>query len=602
MSERRRHSVQTDVRSASAEPSRSGDEGSHRWDGLGNQSALRHFGVQRKADPDAAAVVGPLIVDDAQPDLAPGQMSRSQFLATLNAMVTSTANDTLGPVWTATGCPYIERWFADHADSDAATLESLALRYAGAGATSAMQMIYGICARLRGSIAAWRDGGDMNHEIAEAGLSLAASAPDREAGAQAKRAPSGEAPAQGPASLGAGTPLDGGVAGRVGGAFGANLADVRIHADAAAARSAASQGALAYTVGNHVVFGQGRYQPGTPGGDALLAHELAHVVQQRGGGRSAVQPLAADDDHSSSEVEADEAAAAAVGALYGGNAVASLPLRLHSGGGLRLQRCSSKKDNAPPPAPTKLSEMDASQLKAITDAPATHSFSEVAAATARSMMLAHQEAITKSGQGLYMGNHNTPAAPTGVTCSDCTEWALSVIGGAYKAQGKAEEWKNIMSTARANSGADGLKGTEVIKAIQARGGWTGVFFGPDPRNPADSDPEHPTAYKKVREKGTYYGISVDSDKSVVEYRRTNTTKPAQTEQLEKLRKVPFGIMVARGGTHMMIMINGVVYELHWEKLATDPDVIQGTPLESWPAWQSGVILIPSDEVTKAWSN
>jgi hypothetical protein len=600
MSERRRDSVRTSRRNASTESSRRGDEGSQQWDGLGNQSAMRHFAIQRKADPNAVAAVGPLLVDDAQPELAPGQMTRSQFLATLRDMTTSVANDTLGPLWTATGCPFIDRWFADHANSDAATLESLALRYAGSGASSAMQLIYGITARLRGSIAAWRDGGDMNHEIAEAGLSLGASAPEGEAGgAQAKRAPGGEAPAHGPASLGAGTPLDGGVAGRVGGAFGANLADVRVHSDAAAARSAASQGALAYTIGNHVVFGQGHYQPGTPGGDALLAHELAHVVQQRGGG-SAVQQLAVDDDQSSSELEADAAAATAVGALYGDNALASLPLRLHSGGGLRLQRCTSKKDNAPPPAPAKISEMDATQLKAITDAPATHSFSEVAAASARSMMLAHQDSITKTGQGLYMGNHGTPAAPTGVTRSDCTEWTLSVIGSAYKAKGKGEEWKNIKATALANSGADGMKGTELIKAIQATGGWTGVFFGPDPRNPGDKDPEHPTAYKKVREDGTYYGISVDNSKSVVEYRRTDTTKPAKTEQLEKLRKVPFGIMVARGGRHMMLMINGMVYELHWDKSASDADVIQATPLENF-AWESGVVLIPSDEVTKAWT-
>ncbi len=600
MSERRRDLVRTERRTAPADPARSGDDAGRRWDGVDNQSALRHLGVQRKADPNAT-VVGPLIVDDAQPELAPGQMSRSQFLGTLRNMVTSTANDTLGPLWTATGCPYIDRWFADHANSDAATLESLALRYAGPGATSASQLIYGICSRLRGSIAAWRDGGDMNHEIAEAGLSLSASAPDGgEAGAQAKRAPGGDAPGHGPAALGGGSPLDGGVAGRIGGALGTNVSNVRVHTDAAAARSAASQGALAYTVGNHMVFGQGHYQPGTPGGDALIAHELAHVVQQRGGG-TAAQPLAHDDDHSPSEVEADQAAAATIGALYGDNALASLPVRLQSGGGLRLQRCKSNKDNKPPPAPAKINEMDATQLKAITDAPATHSFSEVAAASARSMMLAHQDAIAKTGQGLYMGNHNTPAAPAGVTRSDCTEWALSVIGGAYKAQGKGDEWKNIMATARANSGADGLKGTEVIKAIQAQGNWTGVFFGPDPRNPADSDPEHPTAYKKVREQGTYYGISVDNDKSVVEYRRTDTTKPAKTEQLEKLRKVPFGIMVARGGKHMMIMINGFVYELHWDKLATDPDVLQATPLENFE-WLSGVVLIPTDEVTKAWKD
>jgi hypothetical protein len=66
--------------------------------------------------------------------------------------------------------------------------------------------------------------------------------------------------------------------------FGVDFGNVRIHADAAAARSARALAARAYTVGSHVVFRDGEYQPGFPGGQRLLAHELTHVVQQRGVG------------------------------------------------------------------------------------------------------------------------------------------------------------------------------------------------------------------------------------------------------------------------------------------------------------------------------
>jgi hypothetical protein len=65
--------------------------------------------------------------------------------------------------------------------------------------------------------------------------------------------------------------------------FGHDFGSVRVHADAAAAESAAAVGALAYTVGRSVVFGAGRYRPETSAGKLLLAHELAHVVQQHGG-------------------------------------------------------------------------------------------------------------------------------------------------------------------------------------------------------------------------------------------------------------------------------------------------------------------------------
>jgi hypothetical protein len=55
---------------------------------------------------------------------------------------------------------------------------------------------------------------------------------------------------------------------------------VRVHADASAQRSAREVDALAYTVGRDIVFGAGQYAPGTRPGMRLLAHELAHVVQQ----------------------------------------------------------------------------------------------------------------------------------------------------------------------------------------------------------------------------------------------------------------------------------------------------------------------------------
>jgi hypothetical protein len=77
-----------------------------------------------------------------------------------------------------------------------------------------------------------------------------------------------------------GRPLDAGTRAFMEPRFGHSFANVRVHDDGAAARSARAVGALAYTVGRDVVFGTGRYAPGTADGRRLLAHELAHVVQQ----------------------------------------------------------------------------------------------------------------------------------------------------------------------------------------------------------------------------------------------------------------------------------------------------------------------------------
>jgi hypothetical protein len=62
--------------------------------------------------------------------------------------------------------------------------------------------------------------------------------------------------------------------------FGHDFAHIRIHTDPQAAQSARDVGALAYTAGNHIVFAAGQYAPTTSTGKALLAHELAHCVQQ----------------------------------------------------------------------------------------------------------------------------------------------------------------------------------------------------------------------------------------------------------------------------------------------------------------------------------
>jgi hypothetical protein len=65
--------------------------------------------------------------------------------------------------------------------------------------------------------------------------------------------------------------------------FQRDFGHVRVHADSRAAESARAVGALAYTVGRDIVLGSGHQDPQSPSGRRLLAHELAHVVQQQGG-------------------------------------------------------------------------------------------------------------------------------------------------------------------------------------------------------------------------------------------------------------------------------------------------------------------------------
>lgn len=122
----------------------------------------------------------------------------------------------------------------------------------------------------------------------------------------------------------------------LGARLGHDFSRVRVHDDPRAARSARAVDAAAYTVGNHVVFDSGRYAPGTPDGRRLLAHELAHVVQQRDAGEAAGRALPIDSGQST--VERDAERIAVDGAK---------PVRRD---GLRVSRQGA---TGTPPAPTK---------------------------------------------------------------------------------------------------------------------------------------------------------------------------------------------------------------------------------------------------------
>lgn len=108
------------------------------------------------------------------------------------------------------------------------------------------------------------------------------------------------------AKLAGGTALSESISSRFSGAYGRDLSGVRVHTESTMARDL---GARAFTVGRDVAFAPGQYRPGTPEGDRLIGHELAHVVQQAGGA-GAVQGSGLGED--GFEAEADRAADAAL--------------------------------------------------------------------------------------------------------------------------------------------------------------------------------------------------------------------------------------------------------------------------------------------------
>ena len=107
------------------------------------------------------------------------------------------------------------------------------------------------------------------------------------------------------ASRGGGASLDGGVQDRFSDSLG-DLSDVRVHTDDTADQLNRSVSARAFATGSDVYFARGEYNPGSAAGDKLIAHELAHVVQQRGAPSSG--PLTVSTPGDSLETEAEQVA------------------------------------------------------------------------------------------------------------------------------------------------------------------------------------------------------------------------------------------------------------------------------------------------------
>ncbi|MBL8625989.1 MAG: DUF4157 domain-containing protein [Myxococcales bacterium] len=111
---------------------------------------------------------------------------------------------------------------------------------------------------------------------------------------------------------GSGQPLPDGVRDRFERSLGVDLGGVRVHQGGAAATAAAAVGARAFAFGDDVVMGAGEYAPDSAEGIHLLAHEVAHTVQQRGSAAAPQYKLTTTTPGDAAEVEADRAAAAMV--------------------------------------------------------------------------------------------------------------------------------------------------------------------------------------------------------------------------------------------------------------------------------------------------
>jgi hypothetical protein len=257
------------------------------------------------------------IVDDSVTPAA-GQMCKTDFLNRLKVEICMTVNQALaGTPFSSDNCPYIRAAFARHQGSSPLQMEQLIARYepSTAQAQSVDDLIQRMKVKVFGAAKQWSaTGGDLSgvtpvfggitSGISSAVGGIASSIgglffKSNEGGANATQSP--QAIMQG---LGRGQPLDSKSKGKMESAFGTSFSSVEVHKDSNAASLSDNMNARAFTVGNHIAFGSGEHKPGTLVGDALLAHELAHVVQQKNKGaakNNSETDLESDVDYSISQ-------------------------------------------------------------------------------------------------------------------------------------------------------------------------------------------------------------------------------------------------------------------------------------------------------------
>jgi hypothetical protein len=126
----------------------------------------------------------------------------------------------------------------------------------------------------------------------------------KETGGQA----TGPASALERASTSVGAPLPGGVRGSLEKTTGASLGDVKVHTGSESAAAADGLAARAFTTGQDVHFAGGQYSPDTAKGQRLIAHEVAHTIQQRGAASAPQTKLTVSEPGDSLEREADQVA------------------------------------------------------------------------------------------------------------------------------------------------------------------------------------------------------------------------------------------------------------------------------------------------------
>jgi hypothetical protein len=221
----------------------------------------------------------------------------------------------------------------------------------------------------------------------------------------------------------------------------------------------------------------------------------------------------------------------------------------------------------------------------------------------------HRELVSLRGIGTHYGSNYTPSdnavfntqkTTYGLKVMSCIGYLLEAGKLGHEKTSASADWKAILKSLSQG------KGTTLAKGLE-KAGWLGIYYNPDTKNPFDKNhptidwKEHPFSYSIAKQKRQYYGLKVYD--LVVDYRPTESfydgTPVSESEQtiqnttkIDTLTSIPFGFINVRGGKHTAILIDGEVYEVHWDEGCTSSHLFDKVNFRNDWNWLSGIIHIP----------
>ncbi len=261
-----------------------------------------------------------------------GKISKTLFLEKMESRIREDLRATFkGTKFSEADCPWLEHLFRHYHRRDACYLESSLRKYLPARENiyKAEDYIPLISEKAKHAVDQWLKTGEITGIPDEIPKRFMQTAEQYTANIRAK--------------MGDGKPLEGGTKQKMEDAFGSNLNDITIHTDKQADKIAREVDAAALTIGNDIAFANDRYKPGTPVGDALIAHELAHTLQQK----EANKP-GDTSSYNAMEKDAEASARGVLGRLWGnvksGTSGWGKQVMPRMKSGLQLQRCKSDEE------------------------------------------------------------------------------------------------------------------------------------------------------------------------------------------------------------------------------------------------------------------